>query len=119
MAKITLRRGDVCLVNFDPTVGSEINKTRPAMVIQNNVANQYSPIVIVAAISSKFDDELYPTEILIRSGEAGLKQDSVVLLNQIRSIDRQRVSKRIGKVSEMTLKRADTAIKISLGLIEI
>jgi mRNA interferase MazF len=119
VAKITLRRGDVCLVNFDPTVGSEIKKTRPAMVIQNNVANQYSPIVIVAAISSKFDDELYPTEILIRAGEAGLKQDSVVLLNQIRSIDRQRATKRIGKVSEMTLKRADTAIKISLGLIEI
>ena len=119
MAKVAYRRGDICLVNFDPTIGTEIRKTRPAIIIQNNAANQYSPIIIVAAITSKFDDELYPTEILIRAGEAGLKQDSVVLLNQIRSIDRLRIIKRIGRASEMTLKRTDMAIRISLGLIEI
>jgi mRNA interferase MazF len=86
------RRGDIYLVNFDPTVGSEIKKTRPALIIQNDIANQHSPIIIVAAITSKFDELLYPTEVLIKAPEAGLKHDSVVLLNQIRSIDKQRLN---------------------------
>ena len=119
MARIASpRRGEVYLVNFDPTVGSEIRKTRPALVIQNDIANEHSPITIVAAITSKFDDKLYPTEVLIRSGEAGMKQESVVLMNQIRSIDRQRLVKKIGRVNEKTMKRIDASIKISLGLIE-
>lgn len=109
--KLTPKRGDVFLVNFDPTVGSEIKKTRPALIIQNDIANEYSPVTIVAAITSKFDDRLYPTE-------GGLKQDSVVLLNQIRSIDGQRLSKKLGAVDRMTLKKIDAALKISLALIE-
>ena len=112
------QRGEVFLVNFDPTVGAEIKKIRPAIVIQNDEANRLSPITIIAAITSKFDDELYPTEVWIRSGEAGLKQDSVIVLDQIRSIDRQRILKKLGKVSEMTLKRTNQAIKVSLGLID-
>jgi mRNA interferase MazF len=112
-------RGEVYLVNFDPTVGSEIRKTRPALIIQNDVANEHSPITIVAAITSKFDETLYPTEVLIRAGEGGLKQDSTVLLNQIRSIDRRRLAKKLGSVKDTTLKRVDSAIKISLSLIEI
>lgn len=120
MAKISFpTRGEVYLVNFDPTIGSEIRKTRPAMIIQNDIANEHSPITIVAAITSKFDDTFYPTEILISAGEAGLKQDSVVLLNQIRSIDKRRLAKKMGKTRETTLKKVDAAIKISLGLIEI
>ncbi|MBA4183360.1 MAG: type II toxin-antitoxin system PemK/MazF family toxin [Acidobacteria bacterium] len=120
MAKINLPvRGEIYLVNFDPTLGSEIKKTRPALIIQNDVANEHSPITIVAAITSKFDDTLYPTEVLISAGEGGLKQDSVVLLNQIRSIDRQRLAKKLGKVNDSTLKKVDLAIKISLSLIEI
>ena len=120
MAQMTLpARGEVYLVNFDPTLGSEIIKTRPALVIQNNIANQHSPITIVAAITSKFDDNLYPTEVEISAGEGGLKQDSIVLLNQIRSIDRRRLTKKLGKVEEATLRKVDSSIKISLGLIEI
>lgn len=120
MAGITSpRRGEVYLVNFDPTVGSEIRKTRPALIIQNDIANEHSPITIVAAITSKYDDRLYPTEVSIKSGEAGLSQDSVVLLNQVRSIDRKRLVKKLGKVSEKTMKRANASIKISMGLIEI
>lgn len=69
------------------------------------------------AITSKFDDKLYPTEVLIHAGEAGLKQDSVVVLEQIRTIDKTRIVKRIGIVSAFTLKRTDTALKIGLGLI--
>lgn len=112
------RRGEVYLVNFDPTVGSEIRKTRPALVVQNDVANEHSPITIVAAVTSRFDEKLYPTEVLIGTGEAGMKQESVVLMNQIRSIDRQRLVKRIGKVNALTMKRVNAAIKISFGLID-
>lgn len=113
------KRGEVFLVNFDPTVGAEIKKTRHALILQNNIANEHSPITIVAAITSKFDDALYPTEVEIAAGEGGLKQSSVVLLNQIRSIDNQRLAKRLGKIESATLKKVDSAIKISLGLIEI
>lgn len=120
MAKIISPvRGEIYLVNFDPTLGSEIKKTRPALVIQNDVANQHSPITIVAAITSKYDDRLFPTEILIPADSGGLKQDSVVLLNQIRSIDGQRLVKRIGNVEPDLMKKVDLAIKISLGLIQI
>ena len=119
MAKLnSLVRGEIYLVNFDPTIGSEIQKTRPALIIQNDVSNEHSPITIVAAITSKYDDKLYPTEVLIAKNDGGLKQDSVVLLNQIRSIDKQRLVKKIGIISNVTLKKIDTAIKISLGLIE-
>lgn len=119
MAKITPpKRGEVYLVNFDPTIGSEIRKTRPALILQNDVANKYSSITIVAAVTSKFDETFYPTEVLISSGEGGLKQDSVVLLNQILSINRRRLSKKLGKVKDATLKKVDLSIKISLGLIE-
>ena len=120
MAKIASpKRGDVFLVNFDPTIGAEIKKTRPALIIQNDVANQHSPITIVAAITSKFDDKLYPTEVLIGAGEGGLTKDSVILLNQVRSIDRRRLVKKLGKIKEATLKRTNVSIKISLGLIDM
>jgi len=113
----TVTRGEIYLVEFDPAVGSEIKKTRPAIIIQNDTANRFSPVTIVAAITSKFDDKLYPTEVLIHAGEAGLKQDSVVVLDQIRTIDKTRIVKKIGIVSAFTLKRTDTALKISVGLI--
>lgn len=85
------KRGEVYLVSFDPTVGAEIKKTRPALVIQNDIGNRYSPITIVAAITSKFDEELYPTEVLVTPPEGGLREPSVVSLNQIRSVDKQRL----------------------------
>ncbi len=120
MAKVNSPvRGEIYLVNFDPTTGAEIKKTRPALVIQNDISNEHSPITIVAAITSKYDEKLYPTEVFIAKNEAGLTQDSVVLLNQIRSIDRQRLVKKLGKITESTLKKVDSSIKISLGLIEI
>lgn len=120
MAKVNIPvRGEIYLVNFDPTIGSEIKKTRPAFIIQNNISNEHSPITIVAAITSKYDDKLYPTEVFIAKNEAGLSQDSVVLLNQIRSIDRNRLMKRIGRADSKILKKIDLAIKISLALIDI
>src|SRR5215831_3013579 len=113
------RRGEVYLVTFDPTVGSEIQRTRPALIIQNDVANRHSPITIVAAISSQFDEPLYPTEVLITPPEGGLTIASVALLNQIRSIDRRRLVRRLGRVSTATMERVNRATQLSLGLIEL
>ena len=113
------RRGEVYLVNFDPTVGSEIRKTRPAVVLQNDIANRHSPITIVSAITSQFEEPLYPTEVLIKSGEGGLSTGSVALLNQIRSIDRRRLVKRLGSVRAETMANIDRAIQISFGLVEL
>jgi len=113
------KRGEVYLVNFDPTIGSEIKKTRPALILQNDVANRWSPITVVAAITSQFEELLYPTEVLIKAPEAGVTTDSVVLLNQIRSVDKQRLIRRIGILKKETMKRVDRALLISLGILEI
>jgi mRNA interferase MazF len=113
------KRGEVYLVNFDPTVGSEIRKKRPALVLQNEVANRYSPITIVAAIFSQFEEPPYPTEVFVDPPEGGLNVESVVLLNQIRSIDKQRLIKRLGALRPETMEKIDQAIEISLGLTKI
>ena len=107
------QRGDIFLVNFDPTISSEIKKTRPALIIQNDVANQYSPITIVAAITSRHDERLYPAK------EGGLNTDSILLLDQIRSIDKQRLIRQVGQVKPGTMAQVDSALQISLGLVEI
>ena len=113
------RRGDIYLVTFDPTVGHEIRKTRPALVIQNDVSNRYSPITIVAAISSQFDSPAHPREVVLEPGKSGLSQRSAVVLNQIRSIDRTRLVKRLGTVDSPTMRRVDDALRISLGLVDL
>lgn len=113
------KRGEVYLTRFDPTEGAEIQKTRPALIIQNDIDNKYSPITIVAAITSRFDDQLYPTEVLIKMREGGLTTDSVVLLNQIRSIDKDRLLRRLGALKRGTLSQVDRAIQLALGLVEI
>jgi mRNA interferase MazF len=113
------RRADVYLVSFDPTLGAEIKKTRPALILQNDIANRHSPITIVAAMTSQFEEPLYPTEVLVRASEGGLTVDSVVLLNQLRSIDNQRLGRRLGRLTEETMRRVDRALVVSLGLAEL
>src|SRR5437870_12746926 len=99
-------RGEVYLVAFDPTLGAEIRKTRPALILQNDIANRPSPITIAAAITSKFDEELYPTEVLVRAPEGGLDADPVVLLNQSRSVDRRRLTRRPGRLAPAPMRLA-------------
>lgn len=111
------RRGEIYLVSFDPTIGHEINKTRPALVLQNDVSNRFSPITIVAAISSQFSDPPHPREVIIAPGKSGLLKASAVVLNQIRSVDRQRLLRRMGMVDLATMRKVDEAILISFGLI--
>jgi mRNA interferase MazF len=113
------KRGELYLVNFEPTVGAEIRKTRPALVLQNDIANRHSPITIVAAVTSKFDETLYPTEVLVTAPEGGLSVDSVVLLNQIRSMDRRRLVRRLGAIRGSTMERVERSLQISIGLLKL
>jgi mRNA interferase MazF len=110
------RRGEVHLVSFDPSVGAEIRKTRPALIIQNDVANRWSPVTIVAAITSRFEEPVYPTEVPLVPPEGNLQNPSVVLLNQIRTVDRRRLVRRLGRLRPDSMRRVDRAIRISLGL---
>jgi len=111
------RRGEIYLVSFDPTIGAEIKKTRPALILQNDVLNRYSPLTIVSAITSRHEESLYPTEVFVEAREGGLKVESVVLLNQIRSVDKRRLIKRLGSLNPETMRRVDQALAISLGLV--
>ena len=114
-----LRRGEIYLVEFDPARGHEIQKTRPAIIIQNDIGNKHSPNTIVAAISSKLSPMPYPVEVLVEPTKAnGLTAVSAIKLSQIRSVDRQRLVKRVGLVDAATMRKADEALKISLGLVD-
>ena len=115
---MTPKRGEIYLVSFDPAVGAEIQKTRPALILQNDIGNLHSPVTIVAAITSNVQRQ-GPTSVLVKAPEGGLDVDSIVLLNQIRTIDKRRLVKRLGVLRGATLKQVDQAVMISLALIEI
>ena len=115
-----IRRGEVYLVSFDPTVGHEIKKIRPALVIQNDVGNRYSPLTIVAAITSKVSPVPYPVEVIVHpSRTSGLDTLSAIRLDHIRTIDKLRLIKRLGALGPLIMEKVDEAMKISLGLLDI
>ena len=114
-----VKRGDIWLVNLDPAIGHEIKKSRPAVIIQNDLGNKYSPITIVAPITSQNLEKIYPIEVSLVKRGTGLEKDSKVLLNQIRAIDKKRLIKKLGNVDYETMVKIDYSIKISLGLVEI
>src|SRR3989344_6705412 len=114
---LRLRRGDIVLVSLDPVVGSEQGKTRPALVIQNDISNEHSPTTIIAPITSKIYEKEYPTNVQISLKESGLKLESTVLFNQIRTIDKSRILRRLGQLAPELMRKADLAIKASLGLV--
>jgi mRNA interferase MazF len=119
-ALANILRGQIYLVSFDPTVGHEIRKTRPALVIQNDIGNRHSPLTIVAAITSKISSVPYPVEVVIEpTRDNGLTVHSAVRLDQIRTVDRQRLIRSLGQIDRRTLARVDEAIRISLGLVVI
>ena len=115
-AKTTPKRGEVYIVNFDPTIGSEVKKTRPALILQNDIGNRYSPVTIVAALTSQFDEPVYPTEVLMEPTEGVLEKRSVVLLGHIRTVDKVRLLTKLGSVLPRTMTKVNQAIEISLGL---
>lgn len=114
------RRGEIYLTALDPTIGREIKKTRPALVIQNDISNRLSDLTIVAPITSTVRFPLNPVHVLLPADEeSGLVVTSVALLNQIRTVDRIRLTKRLGKVNDEIMEQVDEAIKISLGLVRL
>lgn len=113
------RRGDIYLVNFDPTVGAEIQKTRPALILQNNIGNRTSDITIVAAVSSQLKGKRYPFEVIIPTAQGGLTANSRILLNHIRSVDKRRLVRRLGSMSPERMREVERALLISFGITDL
>ncbi len=114
---MSIKRGDIYYADLSPVVGSEQGGIRPVLIVQNDVGNRYSPTVIAAAITSRTEKNPLPTHIGISAGECGLQRDSVVLLEQMRTLDKQRLRERMGAVDDNSMEKVDEAIQISLGLI--
>ncbi len=110
-----IKRGEIYLINLDPVIGSEQGKTRPCLIIQNNIGNKYSQNTIIASITSKIDKE-YPFLVKIEKGIANLPKDSFVQLDQIRTISVKRIIKKIGSLPKEVMLKIDVALKNSLDL---
>ncbi len=113
---MTVRRGDIFYADLSPVVGSEQGGIRPVLIVQNDVGNKYSPTVIAAAITSQTEKTSLPTHITVSSYECGLQRDSIVLLEQIRTLDKRRLRECMGRLEENVMNRVDKAISISFGL---
>lgn len=112
-----VRRGDVVIVNLDPTEGSEQRGTRPCLVVQNDVGNRNAPTTIVVPFTTAFGEELYPFEVLIEADESPLREDSVALCSQVRTVSiEHRVADDLGSVPEGRMDEVDGALEYSLGL---
>ena len=109
------KRGDIYYAVLSPVVGSEQGGVRPVLIVQNDVGNKYSPTIIAAAVTSKINKAKLPTHIELPKSAYGLVKDSVILLEQIRTLDKRRLKERIGELNENTMHRVDKAILISLG----
>jgi len=118
VSAMEVKRGYIFFADLSPVIGSEQGGVRPVLVIQNNVGNKYSPTVIIAAITSQIDKAKLPTHVEIEAEEYGLEKDSVILLEQIRTIDKQRLQDKITELDEKAMQKVNQAIKISLGLID-
>lgn len=108
-------RGDIYYADLSPVVGSEQGGVRPVLIVQNDVGNRYSPTVIIAAITSQLDKAKLPTHIEIKK-EYGLEKDSVILLEQIRTLDKRRLKEKVCTIDNETMQKVDIAIMISLGI---
>ena len=113
---MTIKRGDIYYADLSPVVGSEQGGVRPVLIVQNDVGNKYSPTVIAAAITSQRDKTKLPTHIKVDADESGLAKDSIVLLEQIRTIDKQRLKDLVCHVDQKLMTKVDEALKISLEL---
>jgi len=116
---VDVNRGDVFYADLNPVIGSEQGGVRPVVVIQNDIGNKYSPTIIVAAITSKINKAKLPTHVEIPAKISSLKKDSVILLEQIRTLDKKRLQRKVTSLGENTIKKVNKAIEISLGLIDL
>ncbi|GLI18741.1 MULTISPECIES: type II toxin-antitoxin system PemK/MazF family toxin [Tepidanaerobacter] len=111
-----VRRGEIFYADLNPVVGSEQGGIRPVLIVQNDVGNKYSPTVIIAAITSQIDKAKLPTHVELPSKDYGLEKDSVILLEQLRTIDKRRLKQKITILDQEIMKKVDKALKVSLGL---
>lgn len=113
-----VKRGDIYYADLSPVVGSEQGGVRPVLIVQNDVGNKYSPTVIAAAITSQINKAKMPTHIELSAAEYGLHKDSVILLEQVRTIDKRRLREKIGHLEGELIDRVNNALYISFGLID-
>lgn len=113
-----IKRGDIFYGDLSPVIGSEQGGIRPVLIVQNDIGNKYSPTVIVAAITSQINKAKLPTHVELNAEEYGITKDSVILLEQIRTIDKKRLKERVGHLSDDMMKKVDEALQISFGLAE-
>ena len=113
-----IKRGELYYADLSPVVGSEQGGIRPILIVQNDTGNKYSPTIIAAAITSKLNKAKLPTHIELSEGEYGLAKNSVILLEQIRTLDKRRLKERIGELPFTTMQKVNTALLISLGFSE-
>ena len=116
MTTMLVKRGDIFYADLSPVIGSEQGGIRPVIIMQNVIGNRYSPTVIVAAITSQINKAKLPTHVEISSEEYGLNRDSVVLLEQIRTLDKRRLKEKIGHMTDSDMEKVNKALLISLSL---
>ena len=114
---LNVKRGDVYFADLSPVVGSEQGGVRPVLIIQNDIGNRFSPTVIIAAITAQIQKAKLPTHVEIDAKRYGFERDSVILLEQIRTIDKQRLTDKITQLDEEMMEKVDEAVQISLGLV--
>lgn len=114
---MTVKRGDIFYADLSPVIGSEQGGIRPVLILQNDVGNRHSPTVICAAITSQINKAKLPTHIEVPCAKYLLAKDSVVLLEQVRTIDKKRLREKIGRFDDELMKRVDKALSISLGIV--
>ena len=116
MLDLIVKKGDLFFADLSPVVGSEQGGVRPVLVVQNDVGNKYSPTIIVAAVTSQTGKAKLPTHVELKATQGGLSKNSVVLLEQLRTIDKQRLKERIGSLSDSQLPAVDEALGVRLGI---
>ena len=113
---MTVKRGEIYYADLSPVVGSEQGGIRPVLIVQNDIGNRYSPTVIAAAITSQKEKTHLPTHIEVKSRDCGLTRDSIVLLEQIRTLDKKRLREKMGRLSDNSMTEINDALKVSFGL---
>lgn len=116
---LIVKRGDVFFADLSPVVGSEQGGTRPVLILQNDIGNRFSPTVIVAAITAQIQKAKLPTHVEIDANKYGFERDSVILLEQLRTIDKSRLTDKITQLDEKLMRDVDVALAISLGLVKV
>jgi len=115
---LNVKRGDVFFADLSPVVGSEQGGTRPVLVIQNDIGNRFSPTIIIAAITAQIQKAKLPTHVEINAKKYGFERDSVILLEQLRTIDKSRLTDKITQLDDVLMDAVDEALEISLGLVK-